>query len=343
MDSSGCALGVMLRMRVAINVNHPLKRALKIRTPMADKHLIKGPTNDSNPRKPRETGAHQQHSRRACQRGPTIFGVFTFSHGSEFGVATGKQHQGSGNFGSKRMTNVANEPENVEEESLHMVPLRFAARSLGRQLEELHSHEEVLWQQRAKALWFKDGDKNTTFFMPELASGRTAKEGKDVFRNIVLRYFEHIFQSINPEEAVIRESIDILTPRVMADMNAMLTQPFTMQEVNLALKQMHSLKSPGPDGRLLTDSALVTYEMNHFLSHKNHGLMGHVFLKLDISKAYDHVEWSFLRRALLSIGFHSKFVDLIMLCLTTVSYRFLLNGEEFGSLRLGWGLRQGDS
>ncbi|KAL0368490.1 UNVERIFIED_CONTAM: hypothetical protein Scaly_1067900 [Sesamum calycinum] len=41
MDSAGCAWGATLRMHVTIDVNHPLKRALKIRTPMGDEHLVK--------------------------------------------------------------------------------------------------------------------------------------------------------------------------------------------------------------------------------------------------------------------------------------------------------------
>ncbi|KAK4385468.1 hypothetical protein Sango_2670800 [Sesamum angolense] len=47
-------------------------------------------------------------------------------------------------------------------------------------------------------------------------------------------------------------------------------------------------------GRLISDNILLAFELNHFLNSKTRGKQGWMALKLDVSKAYDKVEWSFL-------------------------------------------------
>ncbi|KAL0413946.1 UNVERIFIED_CONTAM: putative mitochondrial protein [Sesamum radiatum] len=94
--------------------------------------------------------------------------------------------------------------------------------------------------------------------------------------------------------------------------------------------------------RLITNNILVAYELNHYLAHKTWGAVGHATIKLDLSKAYDRVEWTFLERVLDKLGFHSRFVALILSCVSTVSYSYLLDGKKFGYLHSQRGLRQGD-
>ena len=45
---------------------------------------------------------------------------------------------------------------------------------------------------------------------------------------------------------------------------------------------------------------------------------------------------------MLKMGFTPTFVDLIMLCVSTVTYKFPCDGEEFGPIVPSRGLRQGD-
>ena len=50
-------------------------------------------------------------------------------------------------------------------------------------------------------------------------------------------------------------------------------------------------------------------------------------IKLDISKAYDRVEWGFLQQIMLKLGFAPRWVHLAMEALTIASYFVLINGE----------------
>ncbi|XP_074321437.1 secreted RxLR effector protein 78-like [Silene latifolia] len=95
-------------------------------------------------------------------------------------------------------------------------------------------------------------------------------------------------------------------------------------------------------GRYISDNILLAHETIHrILSHKK-GKHGRCAFKADMSKAYDRIKWDFLEAVLMRFGFPPKLVQLIMNCVTTVSYEVLFNGAPLPRFQPHCGLRQGD-
>ncbi|XP_048611599.1 uncharacterized protein LOC125585922 [Brassica napus] len=66
-------------------------------------------------------------------------------------------------------------------------------------------------------------------------------------------------------------------------------------------------------------------------------------MKIDISKAFDSVQWTFVLRSLEALGIPERFIRWIRLCITTPSFSVQVNGDLAGYFQSSRGLRQGCS
>nr|GEY39399.1 hypothetical protein [Tanacetum cinerariifolium] len=84
-------------------------------------------------------------------------------------------------------------------------------------------------------------------------------------------------------------------------------------------------------GRRISDNILLIQELMHNY-HLDRGQPRYAF-KVDIQKAYDTMDWDFLKDILMGFGFHPPLIHWIMECVSSTTFLVSINGSIHGFLR----------
>lgn len=95
-------------------------------------------------------------------------------------------------------------------------------------------------------------------------------------------------------------------------------------------------------GRQIQDNLVVAHEVFHSLKRRDKRGRENVAIKLDMSKAYDRLEWGFLHYVMLAYGFERRWLEMIIKLVCSVTYKYKVNGFTSQKLVPQRGLRQGD-
>jgi hypothetical protein len=130
------------------------------------------------------------------------------------------------------------------------------------ELEERKKKEEILWRQKSRVQWLKEGERNTKFFhramvhrryinritQLEDAQGNPIREHNQIVEELTNYYKELLTETNVDRKATIEKITRHIPTLVTQEKNEALMRPITQEEVDHAVKEMAPGKVPGPDG-----------------------------------------------------------------------------------------------
>ncbi|CAK8538037.1 unnamed protein product [Lathyrus sativus] len=93
-------------------------------------------------------------------------------------------------------------------------------------------------------------------------------------------------------------------------------------------------------GQRIHNHILITYELIKGYERKN--ISPRCLMQMDIQKAYDAVDWNALEKIFNEVGCPQQFTKWVMTMVSTISYRFNINGHQTDIMAAKRGLRHGD-
>jgi hypothetical protein len=81
-------------------------------------------------------------------------------------------------------------------------------------------------------------------------------------------------------------------------------------------------------GRLITDNVVIAFKSFHKIQRSKNSRDTHCTYKLDLSKAYDRVDWGGLvEKTLEKLGFCDRWIHWVMSCIRSVRFVVRINGH----------------
>lgn len=90
-------------------------------------------------------------------------------------------------------------------------------------------------------------------------------------------------------------------------------------------------------GRRIADNISLAHELVKAYSRKY--ISPRCMIEIYLQKAYDSMEWPYLRHVMEEMGFPQLFISCVMECIQTVNYSIIVNEEPIVSFNVAEGLR----
>eukprot|EP00253_Pinus_taeda_P015690 PITA_15690 len=225
-----------------------------------------------------------------------------------------------------------------------------------KQLEERRNQEEIMWRQKSRINWLREGERNTKFFHQAMIQNRqrnrifsikTAEGEREILEAVEeSRLKQKIWPRINSTFLTLipksnsSEEAQGFCPIALCNVIYKIITTLIAKRLKPLLPSIISPEQTGfVEGRQILDGLVVTQEIIHSLNQKKQrGMM----IKLDLSKAYDRLSWRYLRMVLEAYGFEKRWIEWIFSMISSPIFSILVNGTPTRTFNTSRGIRQGD-